>query len=70
MRGAVLKLTKGSLDLNPLDYSFHAEVHLRMVANDKDWPDAKKETKPGLQRRLGKTANLERRSPYRKLCRA
>ena len=31
-----------------------------MMANDKDWPDAKKETKPELQKRLGKTANLEK----------
>ena len=31
-----------------------------MMANDKDWPDAKKEMKPELQKRLGKTANLRK----------
>jgi hypothetical protein len=49
-------LPKRSPDLNPLDFSFWAEVNRRMRKQEASWPSAKKEKRDVFLRRLRRTA--------------
>ena len=51
-----LDLPKRSPDMNPLDFSFWAELNKRMRAQERSWPDAKRETREQFLGRLRRTA--------------
>ena len=52
----VFHIPKRSPDLNVLDYSIWSAVERRMRAQEKKWPDSKKETRADFERRLNRTA--------------
>ena len=53
---STLDLPKRSPDLMPLDFSFWKNLNTRMRAQEKDWPDSKKETRAQYLARLRRTA--------------
>ena len=52
----VLTLPKRSPDLNVMDYAVWAEVERRLRAQEKRWPDGKRETRAEFERRVDRVA--------------
>jgi transposase len=57
----VFQIPKRSPELNVLDYAIWSEIEKRMRAQERKFPDSKKESRPDFEKRLDRTAqNLEK----------